>query len=148
MCFVLSLRAWNCNVLYKRRIVCFMWSPQARKSVLCIVTGTLMAKIDIKSAFRLLPVHMADRHLLQMKWDNFIFINICLPFGLRSAPKLFNISADLWRWIALRQGVSHSMHYLDYFLLLGSPGSNECQTNLNTIIQCCETLGIPLALER
>ena len=44
-----------------------MWSPQARNSVLCIVTGTLMAKIDIKSAFRLLPVHMADRHLLQMK---------------------------------------------------------------------------------
>ena len=106
-----------------------------------------MAKIDIKSTFRLLPVHMADRHL-QMKWDNFIFIDTCLPFGLRSAPKLFNISADLWRWIALRQGVSHIMHYLDDFLLLGSPGSNECRTNLNTIIQYCETLGIPLALER
>ena len=28
--------------------------------------GTLLAKVDIKSAFRLLPVHPADRHLLAM----------------------------------------------------------------------------------
>ena len=30
--------------------------------------NTLLAKIDIKSAFRLLPVHPADRHLLAMEW--------------------------------------------------------------------------------
>ena len=120
----------------------------AIKQVSVLGPGTLMAKIDIKSAFRLLPVHMADRHLLQMKWDNFIFIDTCLPFGLRSAPKLFNILADLLQWIAQRQGVSHIMHYLDDSLLLGSSGSNECRTNLNTIIRCCETLGIPLALEK
>ena len=57
--------------------------------------GTLLAKIDIKSAFRLLPVHPADRHLLAMRWDQHIFIDKCLPFDLRSAPKLFNILADL-----------------------------------------------------
>ena len=91
---------------------------------------------------------MADHHLLQMKWDDFIFIDTCLPFGLHSVPKLFNILADLLQWIAQRQGVSHIMHYLDDFLLLGSPGSNEFQTNLNTIIQCCDTLGVPLALEK
>ena len=28
--------------------------------------GTNLAKIDIKNAFRLLPVHPADRHLLGM----------------------------------------------------------------------------------
>ena len=61
--------------------------------------GTLLAKIDIKSAFHLLPVHPADRHLLSMRWDQQIFIDTCLPFGLRSAPKLFNILADLLSWI-------------------------------------------------
>ena len=40
------------------------------------------------------------------------------------------------------------MHYLDGFLLLGPPGLNECQTSLNIIVKCCETLGIPLALEK
>ena len=38
------------------------------------------------------------------------------------------------------------MHYLNDFLVLGNPGSNECQTNLSIIKECCEKLGIPLAL--
>ena len=83
-----------------------------------------------------------------MKWDNFIFIDTYLPFGLHSVPKLFNILADLLQWIAQQQGVSHIIHYLDDFLLLNFPGSNECQTDLNMLIQCCETLGIPLALKK
>ena len=44
-------------------------------------------------------------------------------------------------------GVSYIMHYLDDFLVLDNPGSNECQTNLSIIKECCEMLGIPLALE-
>ena len=90
----------------------------AVKQVSLLGPGTLMAKIDIKSAFRLLPVHPANRHLLQMKWNNLISINTCLPFGLHSAPKLFNILADLLQWIAQQYGVCHIMHYLDDFLLL------------------------------
>ena len=31
---------------------------------------TMLAKIDIKSAFWLLPVHLADRHLLRMGWKD------------------------------------------------------------------------------
>ena len=57
--------------------------------------GTLLAKIDIKSAFRLLPVHPADRHLLAMKWHDHLYVDTCLPFDLHSAPKLFNILANL-----------------------------------------------------
>ena len=34
--------------------------------ILKLGTGTLLAKVDVKSAFRLLPVHPADRHLLAM----------------------------------------------------------------------------------
>ena len=37
--------------------------------------GTLLAKVDIKSAFRLLPVHLADCHLLAMNWNAHVFIN-------------------------------------------------------------------------
>ena len=65
---------------------------------------TLLSKVDIKSAFRLIPVHPADRHLLAMKWNDKIYIDGCLPFGLRSAPKLFNILADLVSWIAAQEG--------------------------------------------
>ena len=56
--------------------------------------GTLLAKIDIKSAFHLLLVHLSDHHLLAMQWNKGIYIDTFLQFGLRSAPKLFNILAD------------------------------------------------------
>ena len=72
----------------------------AVQHILKLGVGTLLAKIDIKSAFRLLLVHPADRHLLLMRWNDCIFIDTCLPFGLHSAPKLFNILADLLQWIA------------------------------------------------
>lgn len=109
---------------------------------------TQLAKIDIKSAFRLLPVHPADRHLLAMRWDQHIFIDTCLPFGLRSAPKLFNILADLLSWILERQQVAPVLHYLDDFLTMGPQQSSTCSDNLTMIKEICSMLGIPLATEK
>lgn len=40
-----------------------------------------------------------------------------------------------------------SLHYLDDFLTISSPGSPECCRNLDIIIQVCNLLRIPLALE-
>ena len=115
-----------------------------------IETGpnTVLAKVDIKHAFRLLPIHPADRHLLAMEWKDQVYVDTCLPFGLRSAPKLFNILADLLTWITTQRGVSFSMHYLDDFLLLGPSDSPTCQRNLDTFMQVCSELGIPLATEK
>ena len=110
--------------------------------------GTLLAKIDVKSAFWLLPVHSSDRHLLAMDWDHSLYIDTCLPFGLRLAPKLFNVLADLLSWILTQKGISPVFHYLDDFLILGPPGSSTCANNLATIKEVCYTLGIPLALEK
>ena len=63
--------------------------------VLTLGLGTLLAKVDINSAFHLLPVHPADRHILVMRWNKQFYNDTCLPCGLQFAPKLFNILADL-----------------------------------------------------
>ena len=88
----------------------------AARMVLHLGTGTEMAKIDIASAFRLIPVHPDDRYLLGMKWNNQVFIDQQLPFGLRSAPVLFNGYADALEWLIRASAVSHILHYLDDFL--------------------------------
>ena len=75
-------------------------------------------------------------------------MDCCLHFGLRSAPRLFNVLADLLEWILKQHGVSFCIHYFDDFLTIGPPNSFTCQQNLNTIQQVCEQLGIPLALEK
>ena len=120
----------------------------ATKGIRKLGRDTLMAKIDIKSAFRLLPIHPADRHLLAMEWDDLIYFDHCLPFGLRSAPKLFNILAELLSWIAQANGVTFSIHYLDDFLTLGPPDNPTCSLNLEIFTQVCHRLGVPLALEK
>ena len=52
--------------------------------------GTLLSKIDLKDTFRLIPVHSADWNLLSIHWKQQFFVDTCLPFGLRSAPCIFN----------------------------------------------------------
>ena len=98
---------------------------------------TMLAKLNIKSAFWLLPFHPADRHLLGMRWKDQIYIDHCIPFGLRSAPKLFNILADLLAWIAQNAGVSYLIHYLDDYLTMGPPASTVCQNNVNLFLSLC-----------
>ena len=38
-------------------------------------------------------VHPADWELLGMCWDGHYYVNTCLPFGLQSAPYLFDLVA-------------------------------------------------------
>ena len=58
-----------------------------------------MAKVDVKAAYRMVPVHPDDRYLLVMQWDGKLYIDTALPFGLRSAPKIFNALADAIEWV-------------------------------------------------
>ena len=126
----------------------YITTDDAINRILALGKGTLLAKIDVQSAFRLIPVHPSDRHLLAMEWEDNIYIDTCLPFGLRSAPKLFNIMADLLAWILEQQGVSNVMHYLDDFLTMGRPETPECRCNLDILIQVCQLLNIPLAIHK
>ena len=60
--------------------------------------GALLAKFDIESAYRLIPVHPQDSPLQAMRWEGKTYIDPMLPFGLRSAPKIFNAVADALNW--------------------------------------------------
>ena len=53
-----------------------------------------------------------------------------LPFGLRSAPLIFSVVADVLDWITEQRGVSFIDHYIDDFVTLGAPLSMECAMNL------------------
>ena len=70
-------------------------------------SGTELAKIDVKGGFCLIPVSTLDCHLLAMEWRGGSYIDTYLPFGLRSAPKLFNLMADFLEWILQQQSVTY-----------------------------------------
>ena len=57
----------------------------AIENILKCGTGTLLAKIDIKNAFRLLSAHPDDRYLLSSvdhDMEEQLLQGTCLPFGL------------------------------------------------------------------
>ena len=107
-----------------------------------------LAKIDIKSAYRMLPVHPDDCGLLGMRWEGMLFVDAALPFGLRSAPKIFTAVADALEWIVEQEGVCSIMHYLDDFLLVGTPDGQDCAMSLDTFLTTCDRLGVPIAWDK
>ena len=44
--------------------------------------GHLLAKADIESAYRIVPVHPQDRLLQAVQWRDRVYIDPMLPFGL------------------------------------------------------------------
>ena len=110
--------------------------------------GSLMAKVDVRSTYRNIPVHPEDRWLLGMMWDGALYVDTALPFGLRSAPKIFTAVADAAQWIIQREGVDFIIHYLDDFLVIGGPESHECAEALSTVLRVFERLGLPVALNK
>ncbi len=110
--------------------------------------GTLLGKVDIEQAYRNVPVHPGDRWLLGMEWKGQGFIDTALPFGLRSAPKIFCALSDALQWILQEKGVRHSVKYIDDFLVFGAPGTGECARNLRCMETVCKDLGLPLAAHK
>ena len=138
----------NDGISESRCSLSYVSVEEVARTVLELGRGTRMAKVDIRNAYRNVPVHPDDRWLLGMSWRGSIFIDAVLPFGLRSAPKIFNSVADALEWIVGNAGVKKVFHYLDDFQVLGAPGSEECAHGLTTLLGLTEWLGFPVATEK
>ena len=81
--------------------------------------GCFLAKTDIESAFRLIPVHPDDYELLGMCWEGKYYYDKVLPFGLWSAPFIFNQLSEALEWLLLHHSqISFACHILDDFLII------------------------------
>jgi hypothetical protein len=107
--------------------------------------GALMAKFDVQSAYRNVAVLPSQRYLLGMKWRGKFYVDLVLPFGLRSAPFIFNSIADLVEWI-LRNNyrIRDLLHYLNDYITAGPPCRPDCAQNLVVASSVCQSLGLPL----
>ena len=91
--------------------------------------GTLLAKIDLKDAYKHVLVHPEDWHLLGLtlthQGHTEYYVDITLPFGLSSAPRIFTEVADALAFGMRSQGATYVEHYLDDFITLGPPCSHS-----------------------
>ncbi len=129
--------------------VSFNHFDEAVKIVAKLGRNSQMAKIDVKSAFRICPVRPEDWHLLGFSFQGLFYVDLCLPFGLRSSVNRFTQLASTILWIMQNNyGIGHSTHYLDDYFLAGPPGTQSCQRSMNETISLFEKLGVPLAPEK
>ena len=101
-----------------------------------------MAKFDVESAYRNVAMRPDERFLFGMRWRNTFFVDLALPFGLRSAPFIFNSIAE---WILKSNYlIKYLLHYLDDFLSLAPAGSSECADSVVIARSVFSRLGLPL----
>ena len=109
--------------------------------------GSFLAKSDIKSAFRLLPIHPSDYYLLGFSWDEKFYYDRCLPVGCSASCQLFEeFSSDLEYLVAFH---THQkvIHVLDDFLFLAK-NQADCQIGLHYFLDLCKKVGVPIAHEK
>ena len=104
----------------------------AIRALLELGPGAEMAKFDVEVAYRNIPIHPDDQRLLGMFWRDIYFVDLTLPFGLRSAPFIFDSVADLVeRILKHNYSLRYLHHYLDDYITLGPAHSQECARNVN-----------------
>ncbi|XP_033761537.1 uncharacterized protein LOC117343303 [Pecten maximus] len=110
--------------------------------------GALLGKMDIKSAFRLLPVYPGDFDQLGFQVDNLIYFDKCLPMGASVSCALFEKFSTFLEW-ATKQDIGQPsaslLHYLDDFLFGGEKDTSQCIEYMMAFQKICKLLGVPLA---
>ena len=57
-----------------------------------------MAKTDVKSAFRIIPIHPADYPSLGIRWNNMYYFDRALAMGLSSSCAVFESFSTALEW--------------------------------------------------
>ena len=108
----------------------------------------MLAKTDVRSAFRIIPVHPSDYPLLGLHWSGQWYYDRCLPMGCSSSCKTFEGLSTVMEWIARNKlDIPRILHILDDFLIIGE-STSDCQAKLQRFLHFCEDVGVPMAPEK
>ena len=110
--------------------------------------GSFMAKTDLKSASRLIPIRPDDWDLFGIHCNNQYYVDLYLPFGLRSAPFLFNQLSDALEWV-LKQNyeLKHVLHILDDFFI-AEPTRLKCLSSFSTLLRFFMSVHAPVVASK
>ena len=101
----------NSNIDPKWASVKYASIMDAVHIILQMGRGCYLAKTDIQSAFRLVPIHPSDYHLLCFTFEEKFYYDKCLPMGSSSSCRIFESIATLIEWIAKNHfGLLNTLH--------------------------------------
>ena len=138
----------NDGISFEDATVKYASVGQAIHQIVNIGPQCYMAKTDIQSAFRIVPVSPENYPLLGFKWEGAFYYDKCLPMGCASSCSIFETLSTALEWIISNKLPQDSvLHILDDFLFI-SPTPQACQEALDLFILICQDIGVPLAPDK
>ena len=110
--------------------------------------GCQLIKIDLKNAYRIVPVHPDDQPLLGVSWNGSVYFDRALPFGLWSASKIFMAVSHAMSWVLYNRGIRNLIHYLDDFLIFSSQDQDQAWTLRQLALDTFEELNILVSMSK
>ena len=112
-----------------------------------------MAKIDLRHAYRSVPIHPSNYTATGLKWwfagdsKPTYFFDTRLPFGAKSSPEIFHRLTQAVRRMMERRGFHDVIVYLDDFLVI-APTKEECERAYHALSQLLRDLGFTISLKK
>ena len=109
---------------------------------------SFLAKVDLKDAYRCVPIRKEDWKYLGMSFEDKYLIDTCLPMGLASSCKIFQSISDALAWMFKVENNSCDIfNYLDDFLIVAQ-NYHQCQEALANFLTLLDYLGFPVAKDK
>lgn len=110
--------------------------------------GQYMSKLDIREAFRIVPIHPSDWKWLGMRIDDTYYVDTALPMGCSTSCSIFQSITRSLCWMARQRMPDMTIFgYLDDFLIVSSDETAAVR-HLEGFQHLCNILGVPLADEK
>ena len=138
----------NSGIPRDRSTVQYSSVPQAIQLIKTHGRFSYLAKTDIKSAFRIIPIRPDQYHLLGFQWEGSYYYDRCLPMGCSSSCSIFEAFSTSLEYIIRSKVTNVSIiHILDDFLFV-SNSYEDCYNALMLFLEICQEIGVPMALDK
>ena len=136
--------------------VCAVKYPDFEEAVkLCLQEGRgcYVAKSDMSSAFRHVPMRPDQWFLLVMKAVHpstgqvFYFVDKCLPFGSSISCAIFQAISDAIAYIVACKTKRDNVNYVDDFFFAALL-KQLCDRQVNIFLEVCKDINFPVAMEK
>lgn len=114
----------------------------------CLKSKEYMAVVDIKNAYRSVPINPSHSKYQGFRWDldgvEHYYVDRRMCFGLKCGPYYFNLLSEFVHDVLVSTFQLRLVNYLDDFLVIGS-SFDECQSAQNKVIQFLHFLGLQIS---
>ena len=123
---------------------------QALRTIAGFGQGTRLAKVDVKSAYRLLPIREDDFQCLGLHIGDTIFVDKMAPMGAKISAAHWEAFGRVWVWLIHQRPdfKGATCRYMDDLLIMCPPSDNDPMASVRAVCELSQEIGLPLAQEK